>query len=370
MSDVTDPTESVTLPDLEMPGIGPEAAPSRQEVLSRFSVPDLDIARIRRLVDARAGRRLRRRRLLLGAATALIAVGVTFAAWPNPEPQEISADRDDQSTSTSSTTSSTTTTLPTPLTTVPVSTVTTLGTSTTAPVTTVATTVATTTVPPNKPMTVQAELLDGATMTPTTNPVAGQAVALRVRWSDPDLADPAVVDVNVVFGDPLVARPIVATPRPACDRSGGGSAAMVDVPFRFSSAGSPTIQVEVTACDGIGTYGERITRAVPVKVEPPAAGTRIVVLAGIDGGRQPDAGEVVAGSAITPKRAPELPLVLTSDATPATVAPVPAAYTGVLLLRWQPTVCQPSATPPKVDAGSTTVRVVLGPTTTTCTPSP
>ncbi len=344
------------------------ASSTTAAVLALLSVPHLDTGRIRRLVDVRAGRRLRRRRGLLGVAAAVVTLGITIAVWPRPEPQEISADRD-QSTSTSSTTT-TTTTPPADMTTVPVTTMTSVSTTTTAAVTTVPTTAPTTTVPPNKPMTVQAELLDGATMVPTSSPVAGQTVVLRVRWNDPDLTDPTLVDVNAEFGDPLVTRPIVATPRPTCERVGGGASAMVDIPFRYSSVNTPTIQVEVTACDGAGPFGERITTTVPVKVAAPATGSRIVVLAGVEGDRQPDAGEVVAGASVTPKRTPELPLVLTSDGSPATVAPVPATHAGGLLLRWQPTVCQPSATPATITAGTETLRVVLGPTSSNCSPTP
>lgn len=337
-------------------------------VLAGISVADLDLDRIRHLVEVRSRRRLRRRRGLLGGAAVLVAITAAALVWPSPEPQEISADRD-QDTSTSSTAS--TTSEPVAVTTVPVTTVSTVSTSTTAAVTTVVPTIATTTtVAPNKPMTVQAELLDGTTMAPAAKPVAGRTVVLRVRWSDPDLSDPAVVDVNAEFGDPLLAMPIAAEPRPSCDRAGGGSSALVDIPFRYSSVGTPTIQVEVTACDGAGLYGERVVQSLPIKVEAPEAGTRLVVLAGVEGGRSPDAGEVVAGSAVSGRRTPELPLVLKSDGAPATVAPIPATHAGGVLLRWQPTVCQPSMSPAIVEPGNTTLRVLLGPTTSSCSASP
>ncbi|UDY36418.1 hypothetical protein [Dermatobacter hominis] len=344
---------------------GPEPSPA-SVVLAGLAVPGLDLDEARHLVGVRAGRRLRRRRAVLGGVGAVCAVALGVLLWPHPDPEEINADGD--RTTTTTTTIAPATTAPVVVTTVPMTTVptsTTTGpTLTTVPVTTAPPT----TVPPNQVMTASATLVD-AEGRPTTTPAAGQAVVLQVTWSDPDVVDAAAVGATADFGDPAITLPVAASAeRPPCDGRGTGANGTIAVPFRYATptaeGASTVIRVEVTACDGNGAYGERQRIDVPVRVAAPAPGTRAVVVGGGDG-RSPDAAEVLAaaGALLTPPRVPDLAQVLPDGTTRATVATIPTTYSGGMLLRWGST-CQ--ATASAVTAGTGTVTTVLVPGLATC----
>lgn len=297
------------------------------QVLAGLAVPGLDLDKARHMVDVRAARRLRRRRTVWGAAAAVVLVGIAVWAWPRPDPQELVADGDRDPTTTTTTPVTASSTVPVLTTVVP----TTVPSSTTAAptVTTVPPTTSTTTAP-NQPMAVTAQIVPTPGGAP---PRVGETVTVRVNWSDPDLADPATVDVRADFGDPLVTRALSTAARPPCTARGGGAAALVDVPFRYASSGPRTVQVEVTACDGVGPYGERKVVQVPVQVQAPETGRRAVVIGGGDG-RSPDSAAVLAGVETVARRDPELTQVLPDGTTRATVAVIDAAYAGPLHLRW------------------------------------
>lgn len=346
--------------DAEVTGADPgadDAVSPIESILAGLAVTGLDLDRARHLVSLRAGRRLRRRRLTLTGAGALLAVALAVVLWPRPEPREVVAA--DASTTTTSTSSTTTTTVAPTITTVP----TTMPITTAAPViTTVPTTMPTTTVAPNRPMTATAQVLTSPVGVPVQ---AGDNVTLRVNWSDPDLADASAVVVRADFGDPLVALPADSSTRPPCNQAGPGASGVVDVPFRFASSGALVIKVDVTACGGGGTYGEHQTVQVPVQVQVPDAGRRVVVVAGGDG-RSPDAAAVLAGRETVPKRVPDLTQVIPDGTTRATVAVIDATYAGPLYLRWgdpPAATCQVSAADQSVTAGATplTVRLAPGP---------
>lgn len=333
-------------------------------VLAGLAVPGLDMEKARHLVRLRAGRRMRRRRVVLGGVGAICAVTLAIVMWPHPDPEEINADGD-RTTTTTTTTIAPATTAPLVETTIGVTTV---APSTTVPavVTTVPiTTVPPTTIPPNQAMTATAKLVDteGKDL---TAPVAGQTVALQVSWSDADVADPASVEATADFGDPAVTLPVTGSTRPACDGPGTGANGVITVPFRYatpSGAGETrSIRVEVTACDGNGSYGERLRLDVPVRVVAAPADRRVVVVGGGDG-RSPDAAEVLAGSEVVAPRLPDLTQVLPDGATRATVATIRSNYSGPVFLRWG-TSCQQSKDP--VSAGSSTVTLPLTPGPSAC----
>lgn len=337
------------------PGAGDAAAVSPMaSILAGLAVTDLDLDRARHLVSLRAGRRLRRRRLTLTGAGALLAVALAVVLWPRPAPREVVAA--DATTTTTSTSSTTTTTVAPTITTV----ATTAPITTAAPViTTVPTTIATTTVAPNRPMTVTAQVLSSPAGLPVQ---AGDTVTLRVTWSDPDLADASTVAISADFGDPLVALPADASTRPPCNQAGPGASGVVDVPFRFASSGALAVKVDVTACGGGGTYGEHQTVQVPVQVQAPDAGRRVVVVAGGDG-RSPDAAAVLVGSETVPKRVPDLTQVVPKTTTRATVAVIDATFVGQLFLRWgdPPAGTCYGSMPGAVTAGSNPLPVPLAP---------
>lgn len=349
---------------------GPSAPSPMSSILAGLSVAGLDLDRARQAVDLRAARRLRRRHVTMGGAAALVLVALTVVLWPRAEPRKV--------VTAGETTTSSTTTAPTTTTAAVVTTVapTTVAPTTSAAVTTITTvppTIATTTTaPPNLPVTVSSQLL-GPNGQPTTSATAGDAVTLRVKWTDPDLADPSTVDVHVEFGDQLVTLPVTASRRPPCDTRGNGFSGQVDVPFRYSMVGTATIQVEVTSCDGAGAYGGRANQTISVPVVAPPAGRRIAVLAGVADGRSGDAGVVVTGAATTPKRSPEIPLVSKADSGPVTVASIPSTFAGLLSLTWvdpAPMQCQPSQTPLAAGADGSTVMVRLGALGTSCAAPP
>ncbi len=331
-------------------------------ILAGLAVPGLDLDEARHLVTMRAGRRIRRRRAVLGSTCAFVAVGLAVLLWPRPDPQEINADGERSTTTTSAIAPATT--APSPVTTVPVTTVapSTVAPSTvpTVPITTLA---PTTTLPPNQPLTATARLLD-AHGRATTTPTAGQTVTLEITWTDPDALDVASVAATTEFGDPAVALPISGSTRPPCDRPGGGANGVITVPFRYATptpaGASTTIRVEVTACDGHGTYGERRTMDVPVTVGPAAAGSRTLIVAGGDG-RSPDAGEVVdpSGAVLAPPRLPDLTQVLPDGSARATVATIASTYSGPLLLRWG-AACQETQSPVVAGTGSATLPLRPG----------
>lgn len=332
----------------------PTGSPGSQ-VLAGLAADGLDLDEARHLVDVRAARRLRRRRTAWGAAAAVVLVGAAVWAWPRPDPQELVADGDHDRTTTTSSVVPATTAAPALTTVAPTTVV-----ATTAP-STVVTTVApatTTTAAPNQPMVVTAQLVAEPEGRP---PRVGEAVTIRVNWSDPDLADPASVDVRADFGDPLVTRPLNATGRPPCTARGGGAAASVDLPFRYASAGEHRVQVEATACDGVGPYGERRVLQVPIQVQGPAEGRRAVVIGGGDG-RSPDTAAVLAGVETVGRREPELTQVLPGTTTRATVAVIDASYAGALFLRWGDppgASCQVTAADQSIDAGASPVTALL-----------
>jgi hypothetical protein len=336
---------------------GPDPSPAAA-VLAGLAVVGLDLDEARHLVALRAGRRLRRRRAVLGGVGAVCAVALAVVLWPHPDPEEINADGDRTSTTTS--TIAPATTAPVVVTTVPVTTVpasTTTGpTLTTVPITTVPTT----TVPPNQAMTATAKLVD-AEGRDVPAPVVGQTVTLQVSWSDPDVPDPGAVAATADFGDPAITLPVAASDRPACDGPGQGGTGTIAVPFRYATPTAPgaatVIRVEVTACDGNGAYGERHRVDVAVRVAGPAQDRRIVVVGGGDG-RSPDAAEVLAGTEVLGPRTPDLTQVLPDGITRATVAAIPATYSGPLYLRWG-TSCQVTAS--SIAAGTATITNVLAP---------
>ena len=342
-------------------------------VLAGLAVPGLDMEKARHLVRLRAGRRMRRRRVVLGGVGAVCAVTLAIALWPHPDPEQINADGD-RTTTTSTTTIAPATTVPLVETTIGVTTV---APSTTVPavVTTVPiTTVPPTTIPANQAMTASAKLVaaPGQT-TPISGAVAGQTVYLRIDWSDPDLADAASVEVTTDFRDPEVTLPITAAERPPCGQPGAGASGVVEVPFRYSTpteSNQPrSISIEITACDGNGTYGERQTLDLPVTVTAPAPAPaptnsrRIVVIAGGDG-RSPDAAKVVGqgGVVLAELREPDLLQVLADDgATRASVAAISATYQGPLYLRWGDNSCQRAATDVSAGSGTVTLPLIPGP---------
>lgn len=369
-ADVTEPEGA----DVTVHGDGYEADPGPSPgslVLASLAVPGLNLTEARHLVTVRATRRLRRRRVALSGVAAVVVVGLAAVLWPRPDPQEINADGDRTTTIAPATTVASVTTV------APV--ITTIAPTTVAPATTVKPVVTTvppttaSTVPPNQPMVISAELVgvDGQPIAATN---VGDAMMVRVKWSDPDLADPSVVDVHADFRDPLVALAIAGAPRPACAARGGGSSAQVDVPFRFSTptdlGGSSKVVVEVTACDGAGAFGERHTVEVPINVRS-VPDKRAVVLAGTLNGRVNDLAEVLSGGAgavLAAPRTPALNQVIASDGTTrATVAMIPVTYAGSIIARWSdPTACQRSAQPSEVAAQPETVRVSLDPAPVTC----
>jgi len=368
---VSDPHGSADITVIDdADGDPPEPSPGAL-VLAGLAVPGLNLTEAHHLVTVRATRRLRRQRVALSGVAAIVVVALAVVLWPHPDPQEINADGDRTTTIAPATTAA-------PVTTVaPV--ITTIAPTTVAPVTTakpVVTTVpptTTTTIPPNQPMTVSAKIV-GVDGQPLTTVNVGDAMMVRVNWTDPDLADPSVVDVHTDFRDPLVALAITGTPRTPCASHGGGASAQVDVPFRFSTptdlGGSSKVVVEVTACDGAGAFGERHTVEVPVSVKA-IPDKRAAVLVGLLDGRVPDAADVLAGGTgalLSARRTPELNQVLASDgATRATVATIAANYAGSLIARWsEPIACQRSAQPSEVAAQPETVKVVLDPAPVTC----
>jgi hypothetical protein len=322
------------------PGSGddPVATSPTARVLAGLAVPGLDLDEARHLVGARARRRLRRRRGVLGGVGALCAVALAFVLWPRPDPDEIHADRDRSPSTTVTVAPATTSPVPEP--TAPITTVPASSTTTPALTTVPVTAAPPPTLPANQALIATAWLTaTRGGSEPSSHVRAGDTVYLRVRWSDPDVADASAVEVTADFRDPVVALPITGTDRPPCDQPGAGASGEVELPFRYSTPterGPLRISVEITACDGAGAYGERHRIDLAVTVDPPPVDRRVVVVGGGDG-RSPDAADVLddTGSVLAERREPDLLQVLAADgATRATVAAVPAATTGPLVLRW------------------------------------
>lgn len=339
-------------------------------ILAGLAVGGLDVEGARHLASLRATRRLRHRHVMIGGAAVVIALVAAVVLWPRPGPRKvIAADATTTSTSSTSTTSTVaeSTTAPTtiaPVTTVPGSTITTVAT-TAAP---------TTTLPPPRPMALDVQVFqvseaDGTLVGPVTRVAVGSYVVARVNWADPDLGDPSLVRVGVDFGDQLVTIPVPAgSAQPPCDAPGGGATGRVDSPFRYSVAATATITVEATTCDATGRYGKRITRTLALTVDPPPAGRRVAVLAGVADSRSGDAGEVVAGpGAPTPPRVPALRQVLRTDGSPVTLASMASTYSGTVMLRWAtpPVACQSSKDPVQSTVDGATALLTLGPVVTT-----
>lgn len=353
---------------------GPSGMSPIAAILAGLAVHGLDIDHAREVVAIRAARRLRRRHTVMACVAVVFGLALTVAVWPRHEPRKVVAADDNTSTTVTSEATSTTvaavTTVPPSITSPP----------TTAPpvsITTVTTTIPTTTSTAVvvRPLAVTAQLHTGDATGPSTSAaVAGQTVTLRVQWSDPDLADPNAVSVHADFGDPLLALPVSSTTHPPCDTRGNGASGIVDVPFRYSTVDpalgrlDTKVRIEVTSCDGAGAYGKRVTLELPVTVTAPSVGQRIVVLAGAEGGRSPDAAEARTSVATYPPRSPDVGAVLAGDGiNKATVVVVPSSFAGPMTLRWTtPTgvVCQTTRDPATIPPGSGTVRAMLGPSST------
>lgn len=352
----------------------PNAPSPNASVLAGLRVDGLDLDHARRLVAARAARRLRRRHLTLGGLAAALAVALAAVLWPHPQPQHVVA-ADDTTTSTTTTALTTTTSTAVVVTTVAPTTVAPSTTSALPSLTTVPPTApATTAPPPNRPMTVTAQITAPAadqSEKPTTAPLAGDTVWAVVNWSDPDLADPTAVDVRVDFGDQLLTTTDAAAPRPACTAAGAGASGQAKIPFRYSTAGAATVNVTVTACNGDGPYGERVSAAIALRVGAPVAGSRVVVLGGVADGFSGDAADVVvSGTDPIPPRTPDLHQVFRSvgkpatDGKPATVALIPSSFAGIVTLRWTTpsTLCQSTIAPvqPTTDGATANAPLTAG----------
>jgi hypothetical protein len=301
-------------------------------VVAGLAVPGLDLRTPRAVVDARAGRRIRFRRSVLGGCAAIAAIGLAIAVFPRGEPDRVVADSD-----------RTTTTSTVPDTTVPVDTVpvvaptapptTAKATTTTAkPTTTLPppTTVPPTTLPPNQPLT--------ASLVVAGTPAVGSTVTVEVKWSDPDFADPAGPKATADWHDDNVTQPISGESRPPCDAPGpGGSDATVPIRlrFRYSTPGTHNLSVQIRGCDGAGAFGEDLVLTTQIQVAEPPAGSRTLLVKGPAGGQSLDAATITfvadPGAPTVLPRQPieDLGLVsTTADAGPVTFVTVPSTFAG------------------------------------------
>lgn len=324
------------------PTVRPTLSPT-SAVVAGLAVAGLDLRTARAVVDARAGRRLRARRIALGSCAAVAVIGLGIAVFPRPEPDDVVADAD------SSTTTSSVPDTTLPPDTVPVA-------APAAPTTAVTTTTVRKpvivlpppptapppTLAPNQPLNVSIVAPGSVT--------AGDTVDVSVQWSDPDFADPAGLQIAAVWGDPAVTLPVGGESRPACDAPGPGGSGTVPLRFRYATPGIYQVSVQASACDGAGAYGEDRTLTTQIEVKAPA-GERVVVAGGAAGGRSPDAAEVTfvpasPTSPVPPPIAPraELGQVDTSGGRVGVIR-VPVDFVGEVQFHWGGD-CQPGSIGP------------------------
>jgi hypothetical protein len=282
-------------PDVpEVPGLdaaevdGDGTRPAAPAAVAPSVTPEDDLSHLLAVADARARRRRRRRGGAAGiAAAVLLAVPAAVVLVDDGPPEQVETVAGPTTTA-PTTTSTTASTVPVtvPVTAPPAPVATTTA-PTTVPATTTTTLPPTTAPPANQPLRATLEVL-------TPQVQAGATASLRVSWSDPDLADPDVRIVDV-WGDPEVFLAFEPSTRPACEAPGPGGSGTRDLRFRYTTPGTYTVSVVLTACDGNGTFGERAGLTATVEVlAPTVAGTPgRAVVAVVDAGG-PDAESAVA----------------------------------------------------------------------------
>lgn len=304
--------------------------------------PPLDLERALAGADARSlrRRRTRHRSLAAVAATAVVALAVpvgVLVLGGDREPLRVDAAAPSSTTAPPTLPSTSVAplapapdTVPVPVPTAP---------PPTAPAATTTTAVTTTappppSLPPNQPMQAALEVL-------TPEVEAGRTATVRLRWSDPDLADPDVRVVDV-WGDPEVFFAFAPAGRPPCEAPGAGGSGTRDLAFRYATPGTYTMSVVVTSCDGLGGWGERQSLSAQVRVTPPLVGgvagrtvVAVVEAPGFDAESATASLVPAAGPAVElEERSPPLPLRAPGGAegSGATVLRVPAGAVGELRL--------------------------------------